>query len=289
MQMCTVHRMTFLDEFAPTHLTLTAESPTLWRVTFHNPPVNVIGPEMMRDLKTLLTELEGNDTVNVVVFDSADPDFYLAHYDLAADPAVAEALPSATGYAAWVDVTVRISKLNAVTISAIRGIARGAGSEFVLATDIRFASREKAILGQMEVGFAAVAGGGAGGRLPALVGRGRAFEILLGGQDFDGDLAERYGYVNRAVADADFDCFVDAYARRVSGWNHQALAEIKSFVNKYTRLPDAEFPLHSDAFWGAVGRPEFQTTASRLFAKGLQDRGPLEYNLGEDIAGIAQA
>ncbi|GAA2575980.1 enoyl-CoA hydratase/isomerase family protein [Winogradskya consettensis] len=281
--------MTFLDDFKPAHLTLTAESPAFWRVTFDNPPVNVIGPALMSDLKTLLTELESNDTVNVVLFDSADPDFFLAHYDLAADPALAEALPSATGYAAWVDITVRISKLAAVTISAIRGIARGAGSEFALATDMRFASLEKAVLGQMEVGFAAVAGGGAGGRLPALVGRGRAFEILLGGNDYDGALAEKYGYVNRAIPDEQFEAFVTDYARRVSGWNHQALGEIKSFINKYTRLPDAEFPLHSDAFWGAAGRPEFRTTASRLFDKGLQQRGPLEYHLGDDIAGIAQA
>ena len=280
--------MTFLEEFKPQHLELTVESPTFWRVTFANPPVNVIGPQMMSDLKTLLTELESNDTVNVVVFDSADPDFFLAHYDLAADPAAAEALPSPTGYAAWVDITVRISKLAAVTISAIRGIARGAGSEFALATDMRFASLEKAVLGQMEVGFAAVAGGGAGGRLPALVGRGRSFEILLGGNDYDGALAEKYGYVNRAIPDDQFAAFVNDYAARVAGWNHQALTEIKSFVNKYTRLPDAEFPLHSDAFWGAAGRPEFRTTASRLFDKGLQERTPLEYHLGDDIAAIAQ-
>lgn len=279
--------MAFTDDFSPTHLTLTEQSPAYWRVTFNNPPVNVIGPDMMSDLKTLLAELESNDTVNVVVFDSADEDFYLAHYDLEADPAVAEALPSPTGYAAWVDITVRISKLSAVTISAIRGIARGAGSEFVLATDIRFASREKAVLGQMEVGFSAVPGGGASGRLPALVGRGRAFEILLGGGDYDGDTAERYGYVNRAVPDAEFTEFVDAYARRIAGWDHQALADIKSFINKYTRLPDEEYPLHSYAFWGSTGRPRFQAVAKALFANGLQQRSPLEYHLGADIADVA--
>ena len=279
--------MTFLDEFKPKHFTLTPESSTYWRVTFDNPPVNVIGPDMMSDLKQLLTELENNDTVNVVVFDSADPDFYLAHYDLDADPAIAEALPSPTGYPAWVDITVRISKLSAVTISAIRGIARGAGSEFVLATDIRFASREKAILGQMEVGFTAVPGGGAAGRLPALVGRGRAFEILLGGHDFDGALAAEYGYVNRAVPDDEFVAFVDAYATRVSQWDHRVLGEIKDFINKYTRLPDAEYPLHSDKFWGAAAHPGFQSIAKHLFEAGLQTRSPIEYNLGEDIATIA--
>jgi enoyl-CoA hydratase/carnithine racemase len=281
--------MPFIDDFAPTHLRVTEESPALWRVTFDNPPVNVVGTDMLRDLKDLLTELESNDTVNVVVFDSADRDFFLAHYDLAADHAASEALPSPTGYAAWVDITVRISKLSAVTISAVRGIARGAGSEFILATDIRFASREKAILGQMEVGFGAVPGGGAAGRLPALVGRGRAFEILLGGADFDGDTAERYGYVNRAIPDADFLTFVDDYARRVSRWDHRALGEIKAFVNKYTRLPDTEYPLHSDAFWGAVGTPGFQAVTKALFDAGLQQKSDIEYRLGAGIADVARA
>jgi enoyl-CoA hydratase/carnithine racemase len=281
--------MPFVDDFAPTHLRLTEESPTLWRVTFDNPPVNVIGTDLLRDLKDLLTELESNDIVNVVVFDSADPDFFLAHYDLAADHVASEALPSRTGFAAWVDITVRISKLSAVTISAVRGIARGAGSEFILATDIRFASREKAILGQMEVGFGAVPGGGAAGRLPALVGRGRAFEILLGGADFDGDTAERYGYVNRAIPDADFVKFVDDYARRVSRWDHRALGEIKAFVNKYTRLPDAEYPLHSDAFWKAVGTPGFQAVTKALFDGGLQQKSGIEYRLGAEIGDVSGA
>lgn len=276
----------FIDEFKPTTLRLTEVSPQLWKVTFNHAPVNAIGPAMIGELKALLTELERNTTVNVVVFDSADPDFYLAHYDLKADPAIAEALPSPTGYAAWVDVTVRLQHLSTVTISAIRGIARGAGSEFVLATDIRFASLEKAILGQMEVGFTALPGGGAAGRLPTLVGRGRTFEILLGGDDYSAELAEKYGYVNRAIPDAQFEDFVVAYATRVSKWDRRVITEIKQFVNKYTRLPDAEYPLHSDAFWGAAARPEFQSITAQLVENGLQTRGPLEYNLGAEMGRV---
>ncbi|NPD70034.1 enoyl-CoA hydratase/isomerase family protein (plasmid) [Lichenicola cladoniae] len=276
----------FLDTFKPKQFTLTAPSPLLWRVAFSNPPVNVIGPSMISDLKELLTELETNQTVNTVIFESLDPDFFLAHYDLAADPAEAEALPSPTGYAAWVDVLVRLSHVSAVTISAIRGIARGAGSEFVLATDMRFASLEKAILGQMEVGFTALPGGGAAGRLPALVGRGRAFEILLGGEDFSAELAERYGYINRAVPDSDFERFVTAYATRVSKWDRRVIRDIKHYINKYTLLPDSEYPLHSDAFWGAAARPEFQSINSQLFEHGLQTRSDIEYNLGRDVGTI---
>ena len=276
----------FIEDFKPTQFSLSATSPQLWRVAFNNPPVNVIGPDMMKELKELLTELESNQTVNVVVFESADPDFFLAHYDLAADPAIAEALPSPTGYAAWVDVLVRLSHVPAVTICAIRGIARGAGSEFVLATDMRFASREKAILGQMEVGFTALPGGGATGRLPALVGRGRTFEILLGGEDYSADLAERYGYVNRAVPDSEFLAFVTAYATRVSKWDRRVIADIKHYVNKYTILPDSEYPLHSDAFWAAAGRPQFKSISTQLFERGLQTRSSIEYNLGRDIGTI---
>jgi enoyl-CoA hydratase/carnithine racemase len=280
--------MTFLEEFNPTHLTLTVESPTFWRVTFSNPPINVIGLEMMRDLKALLTELESNKTVNVVVFDSADPDFYIAHYDVTVDNDLAEALPKATDYTAWVDITVRMSKLDAVTIAAIRGITRGAGSELVLAMDMRFASLEKAKLAQVEIALNAVTGGGASGRLPSLVGRGRTMEILLGAEDFDGALAERYGYVNRALPDAELDEFVARFARRVSGWDHQAIADVKEFINKYTRLPDAEYPLHADAYWAAVSNPEVGATVGRLLEKGMQERGPLEYDLATEIATIAQ-
>jgi len=281
--------MTFLEDFSPQHLTLTVESPTFWRVTFHNPPINVVGLEMLSELKELLTELEDNDTVNVVLFDSADPDFFIAHYDVEIDNDAAEALPSPTGYTAWVDITVRMSKLDAVTIAAIRGITRGAGSELVLAMDMRFASVEKARLAQVEIALNAVTGGGAGGRLPSLVGRGRTMEILLGGDDFDGALAERYGYVNRAIPDAEFEDFVNAFATRVAGWDHQAIVEVKEFVNKYSRLPDAEYPLHSDAYWAAVSQPEVGTIVGRLIEHGMQQRTPLEYNLGRDIAAIAQS
>ena len=141
----------------------------------------------------------------------------------------------------------------------------------------------------MEVGFGAVAGGGAAGRLPALVGRGRAFEILLGGGDYDGDTAERYGYVNRSIPDADFVEFVHDYANRVSRWDHRAIGEIKAFINDYTRLPDDEYPRHSDAFWSAVSTPGFQAVTKELFERGLQQKTDVEYRLGADIADVAGA
>src|SRR3982074_1333543 len=187
---------------------------------------------MAVELDALLTEIEQDDRLAVVVFDSADRDYFLAHFDITADKSALDALPAArTPFHHWANLLIRLSRSRAVTIGAIRGRARGAGSEFVLATDIRFASRERAVLGQFEVGFAAVPGGGPSTRLPGMVGRGRAFEILLGGEDFDGGIAERYGYGNRAVPDAEFVGYVNAYAEGMPRFELLALADIKRFVN----------------------------------------------------------
>ncbi len=204
-----------------TRFTLDRATPALWRAAINHPPINLIDSVMIRELGDLFAAVERGEGPAVLLFDSADPDYFLAHYDItdftAANRSPANALPAGpTGFQPWVDILVRLGKLPAVTIAAIRGRARGAGSEFVLASDIRFASRERAVLGQFEVGLGAIPGGGPASRLPRLVGRGRAFEILLGGKDFDGALAELYGYVNRAIPDAAFDDFVDHCARRVA-------------------------------------------------------------------------
>jgi enoyl-CoA hydratase/carnithine racemase len=258
-------------------------SPSLWRVVFDNPPINLIDPVMIRGLQDLLTEIEQNKRVAVVVFESANPDFFLAHYDLAADKAAFDALPSATGIDPWADFLIRLSKSPAVTISAIRGRARGSGSEFVLATDMRFASRERAVLGQFEIGLGAAPGGGPSTRLPGIVGRGRAFEILLGGNDFSGDLAERYGYVNRAIPDSELDDFVTEFAERVSHFDPLGIADVKRFVNAASLPPDNAFPPQMKAFWEAVGRPTLPSLVGKAFQHGLQQHGEVELNLGAFI------
>jgi enoyl-CoA hydratase/carnithine racemase len=181
----------------------------------------------------------------------------------------------------------RLNTLPAVTVSSIRGRARGAGSEFVIATDLRFASREKAVLGQFEIGVGAIPGGGPASRLPALVGRGRAFEILFGGADFDGDLAERYCYVNRALPDAELDGFVDAFANRVSQFDVQAVKDIKKFVNLATLRPESELAEQIDAYFAAAARPASARAHEQLLAAGLQQRSDVEYNLGERIGKLS--
>jgi enoyl-CoA hydratase/carnithine racemase len=265
--------------------TLDNSTPSLWRVTFNNPPINLIDSVMIGELGELFAEIERNEGPAVLVFDSADPDYFLAHYDItAADRSLVDSLPPGpTGFHPWIDLLVRLSKLPAVTISAIRGRARGAGSEFVLACDIRFASRERAVLGQPEVGFGAMPGAGPVSWLPRLVGRGRAFEILLGGEDFYGELAERYGYVNRAIPDDEFENFVDHFARRVSMFDRQALADIKHFVNKVSLPDDEEFPPQIDAFWEAAARPAMQARTAKAFEEGLQQRSDVELRLGEYV------
>ena len=208
-------------------------------------------------------------------------------YDIAADPAPLDALrPAPTPFHHWADLLIRLRKSPRVTISAIRGRARAAGSEFVLATDIRFASRERAVLGQFEVGFASVPGGGPSTRLPGMVGRGRAFEILLGGDDFGGDLAERYGYVNRAVPDADFAGFVDEFAQRVAGIGLLALADIKRFINDASLPADDPLTAEMDAFADAAARPATTSIIEQAFAEGFEQRSDLELNLGSYIANL---
>jgi enoyl-CoA hydratase/carnithine racemase len=272
-----------------TRFSLDRSTPSLWRVTFDHPPINLIDSVMIGELGALLAEVEGDEAPAVLVFDSADPDYFLAHYDIAADVSLVDSLPEGpTGFHPWVDVLVRIARLSAVTISAIRGRARAAGSELALATDIRFASRERAVIGQPEVGFGAIPGGGPASRLPGLVGRGRTLEILLGGEDFGGELAERYGYVNRAIPDDEFAEFVDRFARRVSRFDRQALADIKHYVNESSLPADDAFPPQMDAFWDAVARPGLQTRAGKAFEDGLQQRSDVELRLGEYVGQLSE-
>jgi enoyl-CoA hydratase/carnithine racemase len=202
-----------------THLSLDRRSPSYCRVTFDHAPINTITATTVLELDEIVGLIEQDPDLTVVVFDSANPEFYLAHHDLEEDPA-----------AAWVDLLVRLSRAPVVSIASIRGRVCGAGNEFVLACDLRFASRENTLLRELEVGVGAVPGGGAMARLARLVGRGRALEILLVADDFDGRRAEQYGYVNRAIADDRLDEEVDAIASRLARLDHDAIARIKSYV-----------------------------------------------------------
>jgi enoyl-CoA hydratase/carnithine racemase len=209
------------------HLSVDRRSPGYCRVTFDHPPINTITATTVAELVELVSLIEEDGDLNVVVFDSANPDYYLAQYDVEHDPSRTVALPTGpTGMHAWLDLLVRLSRAPVVGIASIRGRVRGAGSEFVLACDLRFASRENTVLGRFEVGTGLVPGGDSTARLSRLVGRGRALEILLVADDLDGTRAERYGYVNRVIADAQLDDEVDQIASRLARFDHEALARV---------------------------------------------------------------
>ena len=259
-------------------------SPGYCRVTFDHPPINTITATTVTELAELVGLIEEDPDLNVVVFDSANPAFYLAHYDTEGDPGRTAALPAGpTGMHAWLDLLVRLSRAPVVSIASIRGRARGAGSEFVLACDLRFASLERAVLGQFEVGTGVVPGGGPTARLPRLVGRGRALEILLVADDLDGARAEQYGYVNRAIADHELDDEVEAMAARLSRFDHDAIARTKSHVDRVTLPADSEFPPALADFFQMLGQPRQQQQSARLIELGLNTDSDLERSLGRRV------
>jgi enoyl-CoA hydratase/carnithine racemase len=258
--------------------------PAYWRVTFDHPPLNVFGPESIPQLNAIITALETDDDVKVVVFDSAVEGFFLTHYDFLAPLESSTSIPPGpTGLQALPDMLVRLSRAPVASIASIRGRATGVGSELALASDMRFASREKGILSQWEVGAGLVPGGGPMARLPRLVGRGRALEILLGADDVRGDLAERYGYVNRSFPDAELDSFVDALAMRIASFDKRAIADTKRLVDAASLPSDADIAPEWDAFITSLGRPATQARINALMARGFHRAGDVENRLGYHV------
>jgi enoyl-CoA hydratase/carnithine racemase len=259
-------------------------SDAYWRVTFDVPPLNIFGPANIPQLEEVVSSLETDNRVKVVVFDSAVQGFFLTHYDFVAKPEDSAKFPvGPTGLQPLPDMLVRLSRASVVSISLIRGRATGVGSELALASDMRFASREKAVLSQWEVGAGLVPGGGPMARLPRLIGRGRALEVLLGADDINGDLAELYGYVNRSLPDAELDAFVDALAKRISSFDKQAIAETKRLVNLNSLPSDQEIAPEWDAFIASLGRPAAQARIRTLFQRGFHKPGDVETRLGYHV------
>jgi enoyl-CoA hydratase/carnithine racemase len=275
------------EKIATQTIRLQRHLPTFWRVTFDFPPVNIFGPKQIPELDEIVTAIEQDEQLKVVVFDSAVDGFFITHYDFITPlEESAKIPPGPTGLQALPDMLVRLSRAPVVSIASIRGRATGVGSELALASDMRFASREKAILSQWEVGAGLVPGGGPMARLPRLIGRGRALEVLLGADDINGDLAERYGYVNRSFPDAELDGFVDALAMRIAPFDKQAIAETKRLVNVASLPADAEIAPEWDAFIAALGRPASQRRIKALMARGFHRAGDVENRLGFHVGQI---
>jgi enoyl-CoA hydratase/carnithine racemase len=259
-----------------------------WRVTIDNPPINVMGPKMVQQFQEVIGALEADDLVKVVVFDSAVDEYFLNHSDFTAKLEDLTGLPPGpTGLPPWPDFLVRLTRLPVASISLIRGRATGNGSEIALSCDMSFASREKAILSQWEVGVGMVAGGGPMARLPRLIGRNRALEVLLSSEDISADQAEAYGYVNRALPDAELDAFVEALATRIAGFDKWAIANTKRLVD--TSLPpDVELGAGWDACIASLGRSAAQDGIKALMAHGFHKPGEVENRLGYYLGQITR-
>jgi enoyl-CoA hydratase/carnithine racemase len=268
---------------------LERRSPFYWRVTFDLPPLSIFGPDTIPQLEEVIKALEGDADVKVVVFDSAVEGFFLTHYDFLAKLKDSTSLPvGPTGLQPLPDMLVRLSRAPVASIALIRGRATGVGSELALASDMRFASRERAILSQWEVGAGLVPGGGPMARLPRLIGRGRALEVLLGADDINGDLAERYGYVNRSLPDAELDGFVDALALRIASFDKQAIAATKRLVDIASLPPDADIAPEWDAFIASVQRPAAQARIKKLMEQGFHKPGDVETRLGHYVGQLGR-
>jgi enoyl-CoA hydratase/carnithine racemase len=253
-----------------TQIQVTRRSAAYWRITFDNPPLNVMGPQLVREMRDIVTALEADKNVKVIVFDSAVDGFFLNHSDFLANFKDLTDMPQGpTGLEAWPDILVRITRMPVVSIAMIRGRATGNGSEIALACDMSFASREKARLSQWEVGVGLVAGGGPMARMPGLMGRQRALEVLLSSDDIDADLAAAYGYVNRSLPDAELDGFVDALANRIASFDKWAIANTKRLVNAASLPPDVEIAAGWEACMTSVTRPAAQDRIKAFFEQGF--------------------
>jgi enoyl-CoA hydratase/carnithine racemase len=255
-----------------------------FRVVLDNPPLNLMGPEFVWQIREVVTSLENDDRVKVVVFESAVDGVFLNHSDFLANFEDLTSIPQGpTGLEAWPDVLVRLTRAPFVSIALIRGRATGNGSELLLACDMSFASRERALFSHFEVGVGVVPGGGPMARLPRVIGRGRALEVLLGADDIRAADAELYGYVNRVVPDVELDSFVHALATRIASFDKWAIGNTKRLVNEADLPPDVEIRAGWDACMASVKRPAAQERIRGLLEQGLQEPGDTEDRLGFSV------
>jgi len=245
----------------PSTISLERLTPNICKITFANPPVNLIIPETVSRLHEVVKELSEDAQVKVVIFTSSLPGYFFNHYD--GNQALPDA-PDADSIPTWVDFVVRLSKAPFISIASIRGRTRGGGDELALACDLRYASREHALFGQPEVGLGILPGGGGSERLPRLIGRDRALEAILSSDDYNADLAERYGWVTRTIADAELDSFVDGVASRLASFDKQALAAAKAQVNRATLPPDADLLAAYGEFATSLTWPGYRARLPQL-------------------------
>jgi enoyl-CoA hydratase/carnithine racemase len=257
--------------------------PGRWTITFSNPPINMFVPSTIVELGALMSELEADQSVKVVVFQTANPEFFIAHLDVAKTAERPETL------GLWREFVLRLSSTPVVSIAKIRGRTRGIGNEFVLACDMRFASRQSSVFGNPEIGVGLIPGGGALEWLPKLVGRSRALEIVLSGDDFDADIAERYGWVNRTLDDNDLDSFVDALVRRLASFDRETIAAAKTQINRFGTPDASELKSSNDLFFPLLALPSTQARRAKIRGIGYGVPSDFELNFGRYLPTFGQA
>jgi enoyl-CoA hydratase/carnithine racemase len=234
------------------------------------PPMNLLGPELVRDLVSLIQRTEVDETAQVLVFRSGDPDYFISHVDVTRIKEYRAEAAKLTGEASIALLFRYLSASRFVTIAQIEGRVRAGGSEFALACDMRFAARESAIFGQFEPAFGQVPGGGAAQHLTRLMGRARALEVMLSAEDYDADVAERYGWINRALPADELDEFVRALAHRIAGFPVSGQLAVKDRVNAIALAPVDDFRRDSDLFAELVVTPEAQSRIGAALKRGFQ-------------------
>lgn len=256
---------------------LDKRTPQLWQVTIANPPFNLVVPEMVSALHAVVKDMDRDPEVKVIVFKSELEGYFINHFDLskAQDFPIESTNPPLP---TWTDLVLRLSKSPVISIASIRGRTRGGGNEFSLACDLRYASTEKAFFGQPEVGSGILPGGGGTERMPRLIGRDRALEIILSSQDYGAGDAERFGLVTRALADSELDAFVDALTARLSGFDKQSLSAAKAQVNRATLPPDADLLAAYAEYSQSLAWPGFRARRPRM-GKLAAEHGPQELEL----------
>ncbi|HEV7684237.1 MAG TPA: enoyl-CoA hydratase/isomerase family protein [Pyrinomonadaceae bacterium] len=249
------------------------------------PPINLMGPELIRDLVSLIQQAEADEAVQVLVFKSANPEYFISHVDVTRIKENREPAAKLTGEPSLGLLFRYLSASCLVTIAQIEGRVRAVGSEFVLACDMRFAARESAIFGQFEPAFGVIPGAGGAQHLTRLMGRGRALEVMLSAQDYDADLAERYGWINRALPADEIDEFVSSLAHRVAKFPAAGQVVVKERVNAIALPTVEDIRCDSDLFLEGTRTNEFQQLTQAAMKRGFQTR-EAEMNLARLVGEI---
>jgi enoyl-CoA hydratase/carnithine racemase len=275
---------------ANNRLTIVHESPAYWRVIIGNPPLNLFDPQMFAELNVLMDNIEKSKELKVIVFESSDEDFFMNHHDVENRLTVPDQPGAMPFFGNWPKFVTRLAQSSVISIAKVRGRARAQGFEFALACDMRFASKERAKFALIEVGGSSIPGGGGVEWLSALVGRSRTLEIVCSADDFDADIGERYGFVNRSMPDAELDKYVEALAQRMARFEKRALETGKKMVNGRAGMPsEGDLWTSNHILQGVDLWPEAQNAFGKMLDAGLGKVGDFELNFAERLGDFPPA